>query len=87
MIYNPTVNNCVKHNKYQPHFSAKLSLVSLSLFSALSAPAWADNVTLTQEEYNTLINRITQLEQKWAKILTVVQLWEKTLKRLYLVLL
>ena len=64
MIYNPTVNNCVKHNKYQPHFSAKLSLVSLSLFSALSAPAWADNVTLTQEEYNTLINRITQLEQK-----------------------
>lgn len=27
-------------------------------------PAWADNVTLTQEEYNTLINRITQLEQK-----------------------
>lgn len=64
MIYNPTVSNCVKHNKYQPHFSAKLSLVSLSLFSALSAPAWADNVTLTQEEYNTLINRITQLEQK-----------------------
>ena len=64
MIYNPTVNNCVKHNKYQPHFSAKLSLVSLSLFSALSVPAWADNVTLTQEEYNTLINRITQLEQK-----------------------
>ena len=64
MIYNPTVNNCVKHNKYYPHFSAKLSLVSLSLFSALSAPAWADNVTLTQEEYNTLINRITQLEQK-----------------------
>ena len=64
MIYNPTVNNCVKHNKYQPHFSAKLSLVSLSLFSALSAPTWADNVTLTQEEYNTLINRITQLEQK-----------------------
>ena len=64
MIYNPTVNNCVKHNKYQPHFSAKLSLVSLSLFSALSAPAWEDNVTLTQEEYNTLINRITQLEQK-----------------------
>lgn len=64
MIYSPTGNNFAKHNKYQPHFSAKLSLVSLSLFSALSAPAWADNVTLTQEEYNTLINRITQLEQK-----------------------
>lgn len=64
MIYNPTGNNFAKHNKHQPHFSAKISLVSLSLFSALSAPAWADNVTLTQEEYNTLINRITQLEQK-----------------------
>ena len=64
MIYSPTGNNFAKHNKYQPHFSAKLSLVSLSLFSALSVPAWADNVTLTQEEYNTLINRITQLEQK-----------------------
>ena len=64
MIYNPTGNNFAKHNKHQLHFSAKISLVSLSLFSALSAPAWADNVTLTQEEYNTLINRITQLEQK-----------------------
>ena len=64
MIYNPTGSNFTKHNKHQPHFSAKISLVSLSLFSALSAPAWADNVTLTQEEYNTLINRITQLEQK-----------------------
>lgn len=64
MIYNPTGSNFAKHNKHQPHFSAKISLVSLSLFSALSAPAWADNVTLTQEEYNTLINRITQLEQK-----------------------
>ena len=64
MIYSPTGNNFAKHNKHQPHFSAKISLVSLSLFSALSAPAWADNVTLTQEEYNTLINRITQLEQK-----------------------
>ena len=64
MIYCPTGNNFAKHNKHQPHFSAKISLVSLSLFSALSAPAWADNVTLTQEEYNTLINRITQLEQK-----------------------
>ena len=64
MIYNPTGNNFAKHNKHQPHFSAKISLISLSLFSALSAPAWADNVTLTQEEYNTLINRITQLEQK-----------------------
>ena len=64
MIYSLTGNNFAKHNKHQPHFSAKISLVSLSLFSALSAPAWADNVTLTQEEYNTLINRITQLEQK-----------------------
>ena len=64
MIYSPAGNNFAKHNKHQPHFSAKISLVSLSLFSALSAPAWADNVTLTQEEYNTLINRITQLEQK-----------------------
>ena len=64
MIYNPTGNNFAKHNKYQPHFSAKISLISLSLFSALSAPAWADNITLTQEEYNTLISRITQLEQK-----------------------
>ena len=64
MIYNPTGNNFAKHSKNQPHFSAKISLISLSLFSALSAPAWADNVTLTQEEYNTLINRITQLEQK-----------------------
>ncbi|WP_114892501.1 hypothetical protein [Haemophilus haemolyticus] len=66
MTYNPTGNNCVKHNKHQPHFSAKISLVSLSLFSALSAPAWAD-VTLTQEEYNTLISRITQLEEKMGK--------------------
>lgn len=64
MIYNPTGNNFAKHNKHQPHFSAKISLISLSLFSALSAPAWADNITLTQEEYNTLISRITQLEQK-----------------------
>lgn len=64
MIYSLTGNNFAKHNKHQPHFSAKISLVSLSLFSALSAPAWADNVTLTQGEYNTLINRITQLEQK-----------------------
>ena len=64
MIYNPTGNNCAKHSTNHPHFSAKISLISLSLFSALSAPAWADNVTLTQEEYNTLINRITQLEQK-----------------------
>ncbi|WP_118808135.1 YadA-like family protein [Haemophilus haemolyticus] len=65
MMYNlPASHNLAKHSKNQPHFSAKISLVSLSLFSALSAPAWADNVTLTQEEYNTLINRITQLEQK-----------------------
>lgn len=67
MIYNPTGNNFAKHNKHQPHFSAKISLVSLSLFSALSAPAWADNITLTQEQYNALINRIDQLEQKVGK--------------------
>ena len=28
MIYNPTGNNFAKHNKHQPHFSAKISLVS-----------------------------------------------------------
>lgn len=67
MIYNPTGNNFAKHNKHQPHFSAKISLISLSLFSALSAPAWADNITLTQEQYNALINRIDQLEQKVGK--------------------
>ena len=67
MIYNPTGNNFAKHNKHQPHFSAKISLISLSLFSALSAPAWADNITLTQEQYNALINRIDQLEQKMGK--------------------
>ena len=67
MIYNPTGNNFAKHNKHQPHFSAKISLISLSLFSALSAPAWADNITLTQEQYNALINRIDQLEQKIGK--------------------
>lgn len=67
MIYNPTGNNFAKHNKHQSHFSAKISLISLSLFSALSAPAWADNITLTQEQYNALINRIDQLEQKVGK--------------------
>ena len=67
MIHNPTGNNFAKHNKHQPHFSAKISLISLSLFSALSAPAWADNITLTQEQYNALINRIDQLEQKIGK--------------------
>lgn len=67
MIYNPTGNNFAKHNKHQSHFSAKISLISLSLFSALSAPAWADNITLTQEQYNALINRIDQLEQKMGK--------------------
>ncbi len=64
MIYNPTGSNFAKHNKHQPHFSTKISLISLSLFSVLSAPVWADNVTLTQEQYDALINRITQLEQK-----------------------
>ena len=68
MMYNlpasqPASHNLAKHSKNQPHFSAKISLISLSLFSILSTPAWAD-VTLTQEEYNTLISRITQLEQK-----------------------
>ena len=53
MIYNPTGSNFAKHNKHQPHFSAKISLVSLSLFSALSAPAWADNVTLSHKK-NTI---------------------------------
>ena len=65
MMYNlPASHNLAKHSKNQPHFSAKISLISLSLFSILSAPVWADNVTLTQEQYDALINRITQLEQK-----------------------
>ena len=60
----PASHNLAKHSKNQPHFSAKISLISLSLFSILSASAWADNVTLTQEQYDALISRITQLEQK-----------------------
>lgn len=64
MMYNqPASHNLAKHSKNQPHFSAKISLISLSLFSILSTPAWAD-VTLTQEQYDALISRITQLEQK-----------------------
>lgn len=73
MIYNPTVNNCVKHNKYQPHFSAKISLVSLSLFSALSAPAWADDSQTTEQKLQIMQETINKLNDRIEKLNTLIK--------------
>ena len=73
MIYNPTGNNFAKHNKHQPHFSAKISLVSLSLFSALSAPAWADDSQTTEQKLQIMQETINKLNDRIEKLNTLIK--------------
>lgn len=73
MIYNPTGNNFAKHNKHQPHFSAKISLVSLSLFSALSAPAWADDSQTTEQKLQVMQETINKLNDRIEKLNTLIK--------------
>lgn len=73
MIYNPTGNNFAKYNKHQPHFSAKISLVSLSLFSALSAPAWADDSQTTEQKLQIMQETINKLNDRIEKLNTLIK--------------
>ena len=73
MIYNPTGNNFAKHNKHQLHFSAKISLISLSLFSALSAPAWADDSQTTEQKLQIMQETINKLNDRIEKLNTLIK--------------
>lgn len=73
MIYNPTGNNFAKYNKHQPHFSAKISLVSLSLFSALSVPAWADDSQTTEQKLQIMQETINKLNGRIEKLNTLIK--------------
>ena len=73
MIYNPTGSNFAKHNKHQPHFSAKISLVSLSLFSALSVPAWADDSQTTEQKLQIMQETINKLNGRIEKLNTLIK--------------
>ncbi|WP_118865524.1 YadA-like family protein [Haemophilus haemolyticus] len=74
MMYNlPSSHNLAKHSKNQPHFSAKISLISLSLFSVLSAPAWADTPETTEQKLQKMQETIDKLNAHISKLDTLIK--------------